>query len=134
MENVELKNGIEDSFGKRLKSVRKDRNLSQAELAKIVGVSASAIGMYEQNRREPDRKILLKICNTLNVSTDEILGVQEERISSSRELDELISSFIKFLRTKKDLLFNGEPIDESNLESVAKALRIASAIAVASKC
>lgn len=57
-----------------LKKLRKDRDMTQSELANILGVSPSTIGMYEQGRREPDSKTLLNMAKFFNVSTDYLLG------------------------------------------------------------
>lgn len=54
--------------GQRLKKLRKERNLKQDELATILGISPSAIGMYERNQREPDDEMKLKIANFFDVS------------------------------------------------------------------
>ena len=42
-------------MGARIAALRRDAGWSQAELGKRLGVSASAVGMYEQGRREPRR-------------------------------------------------------------------------------
>ena len=47
-------------FGDILKDLRKQEKLSQAELADILGISKSAVGMYEQNKRSPHSDDLLK--------------------------------------------------------------------------
>ena len=41
-------------FGQNLKKLRTSKNLSQSKLSKILGISSSTIGMYEQGRRFPD--------------------------------------------------------------------------------
>jgi len=61
-------------FGDRLKELRKERKLNQSEVGDALGLSASAIGMYEQNRRTPDPEILKKIAEYFNVSIDYLLG------------------------------------------------------------
>ena len=60
-------------LGQRLKELRKNRSLTQRELAKELGISASALGMYEQDRREPDYETLMNICNYFQVSSDFLL-------------------------------------------------------------
>ena len=61
-------------FGERLKTLREDRDLKQKDLAKFIGVSDRTIGMYEQERREPDFEILKKIADYFNVTVDYLLG------------------------------------------------------------
>ena len=61
-------------FKDMLKYLRASHNISQAELAKAVGVSPSAIGMYETGEREPSFEIEEKIADYFNVSLDTLRG------------------------------------------------------------
>ncbi len=60
-------------MGARIAALRRQMGLSQQELAARVGVSASAIGMYEQGRREPDCRGLVQLASALDVTTDYLL-------------------------------------------------------------
>lgn len=60
-------------LGQRIALLRKQAGMSQAELAKRMGVSASAVGMYEQGRREPSVEGLVALSEILRVSTDYLL-------------------------------------------------------------
>lgn len=60
-------------LGTRIAMLRKSSGLSQQELAKQLGVSASAVGMYEQGRREPPCQILVALARIFHVSTDFLL-------------------------------------------------------------
>ena len=53
-----------------LKALRKRENLNQSELANAIGVSRSAIGMYESGQREPDFETMEAIADYFNVSMD----------------------------------------------------------------
>ncbi len=64
-------------FGARLAKLRKQRGWNQAELAARVSVSPSAIGMYEQGRREPDCATLAALARVLDTSTDYLLTGRE---------------------------------------------------------
>lgn len=61
-------------FGKRLKSLRLEKDLKQSELAKIIEVSTSTIGMYEQGRRYTDLETLKKIAEFFDISVDYLIG------------------------------------------------------------
>lgn len=54
-------------------SLRKDRNLTQEMLAKEIGVTKGAIGMYELGKRTPSLKRAKQIADFFNVSVDEIV-------------------------------------------------------------
>ena len=50
--------------------MRRDAKLSQAELAKQLKISPSAVGMYEQGRREPALDVLADMAEIFGVSID----------------------------------------------------------------
>ena len=60
-------------LGERIAITRRSRGLSQAELARRLQISPSAMGMYEQGRREPSGEVLVAIARELEVSTDFLL-------------------------------------------------------------
>jgi len=45
-------------LGERLKKLREERGLLQKDIAKMLNISTSAYGYYEQNKRDPDTKTL----------------------------------------------------------------------------
>ncbi|MBQ1296480.1 MAG: helix-turn-helix domain-containing protein [Clostridiales bacterium] len=61
-------------FNEVLKFLRTSRNVTQSELAKVIGVSPSTIGMYESGDREPNFEIEEKIADYFNVSLDLLRG------------------------------------------------------------
>ena len=63
-------------LGERIACLRRARGLSQAELARRLRISASAMGMYEQGRREPSAQTLVDLSRELGVSTDFLLTGQ----------------------------------------------------------
>lgn len=65
---------MDKKFGKRLKTLRTDKNLKQSELADILELSTSTIGMYEQGRRYADLDTLKKIAEYFDVSVDYLIG------------------------------------------------------------
>lgn len=60
-------------LGSRIAALRHDAGMSQAELAQRLQVSPSAIGMYEQGRREPSADTLVTMARIFGVSTDYLL-------------------------------------------------------------
>lgn len=72
------------SFADMLGYLRKSSGLSQKDLAKKIGVSRSAIGMYETGEREPDFETLEAIADTFNVNMDTLLGKAGAIIATER--------------------------------------------------
>ncbi len=60
-------------FGNRIRTLREENNMTQAELANYLGISPKAVSFYELNQREPSRDILLKLSRKFNVPIDYIL-------------------------------------------------------------
>lgn len=64
-------------FSQNLKELRKERNISQSDLAKSIGVSQGTIYFWENNINEPTAGYILKLANYFNVTTDELLGAEK---------------------------------------------------------
>ena len=66
------------NFGERLKQARTQKGLSQQKVADLIGVTRGCYSNYEQGTREPSLEILKRICVTLEVSSDFLVGITEE--------------------------------------------------------
>ena len=64
-------------FAENIKAYRKKRKMTQDELAKRLGVSRSAVGMWESGTREPDYDTLEKIAGVLYVNIESLIGTEE---------------------------------------------------------
>jgi len=60
--------------GPKIKQLRSQRNISQIDLAKQLGVSKSVISSYENEVHLPPYDILIKLAHLFGVSTDYLLG------------------------------------------------------------
>ena len=60
-------------MGARIAALRRDAGWSQAELGQRLQVSASAVGMYEQGRREPSADTIVALSEIFEVTTDYLL-------------------------------------------------------------
>ncbi len=61
-------------FGNRLKQARKEKHMTQKELAKRLGLEQSAISNYEKSFRTPPMQSILDIAEALEVSVSYLLG------------------------------------------------------------
>lgn len=81
-------------FAERLKKARKDRGLSQTELAKLVGIHYTQIGRYEKKGAQPSAEVLSKLSNALGVSSDYLTnGTSDDLAESSLTDKELLNQF-----------------------------------------
>ena len=60
-------------LSKQIESLRRRNGWSQTELARRLNISASAVGMYEQGRREPSIEILVALSEEFGVSIDYLI-------------------------------------------------------------
>ncbi len=66
-----------EKFSQRLKELRKEKDLSQAELAKEIGVSQRSVSSWETGFRQPDFETLEILAKYFNVTTDYLLGISD---------------------------------------------------------
>lgn len=63
-----------ETFGQRLRRIRKEKNLTQRTLAEKVGVNHHLISHYEREISKPNVTTLEWICEALGVTATELLG------------------------------------------------------------
>ena len=62
-----------EAFGKKIKALRRDRGLSQQQLADNLFVSRKTVGNWETGNRFPDITMISKLADELRVETYELL-------------------------------------------------------------
>ena len=62
-------------FAQRLKELRLDNSLTQAELANALSVDQRTVSTWEKGIRDPDFESLMKIARYFNISADYLLGL-----------------------------------------------------------
>lgn len=72
-----METGGNTMIGGKIADLRKELELSQEEMAKKIGVSRSALSLYEIDRREPDLETVKKIASLFGVTTDYLLGAEK---------------------------------------------------------
>ena len=66
------------TLGERIADLRRERGITQENLAGIIGVSAQAISKWENNATMPDITLLPIIADTLGVTIDELFGIRRK--------------------------------------------------------
>lgn len=69
-----MENNCLDYFGDRLKLLRKERGITQQELADAIGISKGGLCYYENTNRAPDITVLERFADYFKVSADYLLG------------------------------------------------------------
>jgi transcriptional regulator with XRE-family HTH domain len=97
-------------FEEKILQIRKEKGLSQEELAEYLGVSRQAVAKWESGASYPEVDKLIAICNLFQISIDSLLRVEERQCSSYRPGNQraLSEPVIAFLCKAKKECFAGE--------------------------
>ena len=85
-------------LGQKIKSARKQKGLSQEQLADLVGYKVGTISKYEQGYRIPDIGMIRKIAAALECNLAELAGTTDEVIEETIRFEEAVESYIAWLR------------------------------------
>jgi transcriptional regulator with XRE-family HTH domain len=91
------------SSGERVILFRKDKKLSQQELADIIGVSRGYIGDIERNRSEPSSNFLTLLASKLNISVDWLLTGEGEMYRSGTMTDKHAAKVVQMYEALNDV-------------------------------
>lgn len=89
------------SIGERLQNARIKRNLTQKQLADIMGCAKGTIQQYELNKRSPDIPTLKKLVKVLDISTTYLLDGGEEVEWADKRLKRDFQGVFNDLRFKQ---------------------------------
>ena len=91
-------------FSQRLKKLRVDKHLTQAQVAKRVGVTASMVSSYETDIRLPSYDVMLRLADLFGVSVVYLLGREEKRLLDISELSDaeaaVVCDMVNVLRNR----------------------------------
>lgn len=106
---------MDNNIGYRISELRKQAGMSQFQLAKVLDIATSTLGMYETGKREPSLKVMNRIANYFNVTTDYLLGRPEKKDDDTKTAD------IK----DDDVIFTyeGRQIPKEDLELIRRIMK-----------
>ncbi len=90
------------TVGQTIKMCRKDKGMTQGELAALIGVSVQAVSKWETDSGMPDISQIVPLAKVLDVTTDKLLGMTEP------ESEEDIKRFAEFKGYHKVSFMAGE--------------------------
>ncbi len=87
------------SLGEKLRLVRRDRNMSQEEVALEADITTTYYGMLERDAKSPTVRMLEKICRALDYPISEIFMAD---ITCRTEEDQYVYQLVNLLKTRSD--------------------------------
>jgi transcriptional regulator with XRE-family HTH domain len=94
-----------ENLGDKLKTLRVNNQLTRKQVAELIGVSVSTIGLYESNERLPSIPVLVKLASQYKTSVDYLLNIDTSN-KSVLSLDGLTDKQIKALKMTAECFRN----------------------------
>lgn len=104
----------------RIKALRKEKGMTQAELGNLLKISASTVGMYEQGRRDPDTETLLKLAHALDVSVDYLIMASD--IRGKFDIDKIAKDVAQNLINNESLMFSADCYTQAELDELENVI------------
>lgn len=61
-----------------MRNLREDRDMTQADVARLIGTTKNQIGKYERSEQEMTVSVLVKICKLFNISANYLLDLPKD--------------------------------------------------------
>ena len=88
---------MNESFGKRLARLRKEKSFTQEDIANKLNISYQAVSKWENDITNPDISVLLELSEILGVSLNTLLGKKDDvnyEPKPKKEIDKMILKII----------------------------------------
>ena len=94
-------------IGKFIAECRKQKNLTQMQLAEKLGITDKAISKWERSIAMPDTSIMLELCDILDISVNELLSGEKISMENNNQKNEqLLLDMAKELEKKNKTIWN----------------------------
>lgn len=111
-------------FPERLKQIRKEKGMTQIDLAKTLGVSSSTVAMWETGKRKPSFDMFDRLTEVFNLSLDYILGTTDHPSPvKAGEGETMILGQWVVQEEYEDIMRKFSLLDEFGQKTVAGVLR-----------
>lgn len=109
------------SFGKTIKKLRREREMTQEHLAEILSISPQAVSRWETDMAMPDISLIAPLCNLFNVTSDELLEI--DITQKQKNIDSICNEADKYsqrgyLEEARNILENGIKRYPDNIELI----------------
>lgn len=102
-------------IGQTIRDLRKQRKMSQTELAKILHVSQQTVTAWETGKAEPSSSAISSLADYFNVTTDYLLGRPEKKDDNAKTADIEDDDVI--------FTYEGRRIPKEDLELIRRIMR-----------
>ncbi len=126
-----------ETIAQRISRARRHLNINQKELAQKANITEASLSRYENGIREPKSAVLTRLAEALEVSTDYLLGLSEDRTyedsdisnKSEKDIKVILENAEKMLK-QDGLMFSGKPASKEAIDGVLQAIQMGMLLAI----
>lgn len=86
----------QEKIGKFIASKRKEKNMTQSELAEKLGVTDKSVGNWENGRNMPDLSLLKPLCKELDITVNDLLSGEKLNKANEKKYEENIINTLNY--------------------------------------
>lgn len=101
-------------IGQRIRDLRKQKRMSQTELAKSAGVSQTTVTAWENNKAEPSSSAIAQLADIFNVTTDYLLGRPDKQETKKDDVELSDDDVI--------MTWRGKPLSDEDKELIRRIM------------
>ena len=101
-------------IGQRIRDLRKQKRMSQTELAKSAGVSQTTVTAWENNKAEPSSSAIAQLADIFNVTTDYLLGRPDKQETKKDDVELSDDDVI--------MTWRGKPLSDEDRELIRRIM------------
>ncbi len=101
-------------IGQRIRDLRKQKRMSQTELAKLAGVSQTTVTAWETGKAEPSSSAVSKLADIFNVTTDYLLGRPDKQETKKDDVELSDDDVI--------MTWRGQPLSDEDRELIRRIM------------
>lgn len=101
-------------IGQRIRDLRKQKRMSQTELAKSAGVSQTTVNAWETGKAEPSSSAVARLADIFNVTTDYLLGRPNKQETKKDDVELSDDDVI--------MTWRGKPLSDEDRELIRRIM------------
>lgn len=101
-------------IGQRIRDLRKQKRMSQTELAKSAGVSQTTVTAWETGKAEPSSSAVARLADIFNVTTDYLLGRPNKQETKKNDVELSDDDVI--------MTWRGKPLSDEDRELIRRIM------------
>ena len=101
-------------IGQRIRDLRKQKRMSQTELAKSAGVSQTTVTAWETGKAEPSSSAVARLAHIFNVTTDYLLGRPNKQETKKDDVELSDDDVI--------MTWRGKPLSDEDRELIRRIM------------